>query len=329
MRDMPGDINCVVLLGPTASGKTGLAVRLARKFGWEIISADSRQVYKGLDIVSGKDLGEYFVDGQDIPHHLIDITTLDREYNVFCFQNDFYRLFEAMRAEGKMPFIVGGTGLYIESVILDYKLLPVPENKEQKARLNAMTQDELASLLIKLRPALHNKSDLLIKERTIKAIQIEAYKRTPERARAEAALASHPKVEPLVMGIKLEREDLYRNIEARLASRIRSGMIDEVRELHKTYSWETLEKLGLEARYVSFYLEGKISSVNDMEALLCTEIKHFAKRQETWFRRMERRGVKIHWLSSGPSSPDALFNEACALIEQGLGSGHSPSPADA
>lgn len=306
---MPGNIDCVILLGPTATGKTRLGVRLAQKYGWEIISADSRQVYKGLDLASGKDLDEYTVDGVRIPYHLIDITTLEDEYNVFRFQNDFYTLFDNMRARGMMPFVVGGTGLYLDSILRSYDLVSVPENRARREELERMSMEELSAMLIKLRPVLHNKSDLLAKDRVIKALEIELYKQSDEGKAAAASSSPRPRLNPLVIGVNMPRETLYKNIERRLSERLKDGMIDEIKRLHNDYPWERLEMLGLEGRYVSLYLEGKIPTEDEMREKLCTEIRHFAKRQETWFRKMERSGIKIHWL---PESEDAEKRFACA-----------------
>lgn len=309
------NVNCVVLLGPTAVGKTAIAVRLADKFGWDIISADSRQVYKGLDLGSGKDLSEYSINGKQIPYHLIDIATLDSEYNVFCFQQDFYRTFNSLKDQGKFAFVAGGTGMYLDSVVRGYDLLTVPENLKQKEELEKKSLEELGAMLLSLKPELHNKSDLAIKERVVKALQIELFKASPEGIKARSELLSRPKIEPLVIGTTLDRDELYRNIEIRLRQRIQEGMIEEVENLHKQFSWERLEKLGLEYRFVSFYLEGKISSKEEMEKQLCASIRHFAKRQETWFRGMERKGVKIHWLPR-ETSKEARYLAAVELIEK-------------
>ena len=309
------NVNCVVLLGPTAVGKTAIAVRLADRFGWDIISADSRQVYKGLDLGSGKDLSEYSINGKQIPYHLIDIATLDSEYNVFCFQQDFYRTFNSLKEQGKFAFVAGGTGMYLDSVVRGYDLLTVPENLEQKEELEKKSLEELGAMLLSLKPELHNKSDLAIKERVVKALQIELFKASPEGIKARSELLSRPKIEPLVLGTTLDRDELYRNIEIRLRQRIQEGMIEEVENLHKQFSWERLEKLGLEYRFVSFYLEGKISSKEEMEKQLCASIRHFAKRQETWFRGMERKGVKIHWLPR-ETSKEARYLAAVELIEK-------------
>ena len=309
------NVNCVVLLGPTAVGKTAIAVRLADRFGWDIISADSRQVYKGLDLGSGKDLSEYSINGRQIPYHLIDIATLDSEYNVFCFQQDFYRTFNSLKDQGKFAFVAGGTGMYLDSVVRGYDLLTVPENLKQKEELEKKSLEELGAMLLSLKPELHNKSDLAIKERVVKALQIELFKASPEGIKARSELLSRPKIEPLVLGTTLDRDELYKNIEIRLRQRIQEGMIEEVENLHKQFSWERLEKLGLEYRFVSFYLEGKISSKEEMEKQLCASIRHFAKRQETWFRGMERKGVKIHWLPR-ETSKEARYLAAVELIEK-------------
>lgn len=293
---MQSSVNTVVLLGPTAVGKTWLGVQLARHFGWDIISADSRQVYKGLDLGSGKDINEYSEGGSAVPYHLIGITTLASEYNVFNFQQDFYRIFSDFQKENKMSFIVGGTGMYIDSVVRDYELVPVPENPELHQNLMDTPLEELAEQLLSLKPDLHNKSDLVLKDRVVKALEIEMFKRSPEGKAVLEEKNARPKVKPFVIGTTIDRSNLHRNIEKRLFERIDQGMIEEVENLHKEFSWERLEKLGLEYRYVSFFLEGKIQTKKEMAEELYHAICQFAKRQETWFRGMERKGVEIHWL---------------------------------
>lgn len=293
---MQSSVNTVVLLGPTAVGKTWLGVQLARHFGWDIISADSRQVYKGLDLGSGKDINEYSEGGSAVPYHLIDIRTLASEYNVFNFQQDFYRIFSDFQKENKMSFIVGGTGMYIDSVVRDYELVPVPENPELHQNLMDTPLEELAEQLLSLKPDLHNKSDLVLKDRVVKALEIEMFKRSPEGKAVLEEKNARPKVKPFVIGTTIDRSNLHRNIEKRLFERIDQGMIEEVENLHKEFSWERLEKLGLEYRYVSFFLEGKIQTKKEMAEELYHAICQFAKRQETWFRGMERKGVEIHWL---------------------------------
>lgn len=293
---MQSSVNTVVLLGPTAVGKTWLGVQLARHFGWDIISADSRQVYKGLDLGSGKDINEYSEGGSAVPYHLIDIRTLASEYNVFNFQQDFYRIFSDFQKENKMSFIVGGTGMYIDSVVRDYELIPVPENPELHQNLMDTPLEELAEQLLSLKPDLHNKSDLVLKDRVVKALEIEMFKRSPEGKAVLEEKNARPKVKPFVIGTTIDRSNLHMNIEKRLFERIDQGMIEEVENLHKEFSWERLEKLGLEYRYVSFFLEGKIQTKKEMAEELYHAICQFAKRQETWFRGMERKGVEIHWL---------------------------------
>ena len=297
--------NCVMLMGPTAVGKTALGVRVARAFNWEIISADSRQVYKGLDIGSGKDIADYTItetdkDGKSIqvtiPYHMIDIATLDKEFNVFDFQQEFYRLFRIMQEKDSVPFVVGGTGMYLDSVIRSYDFVPVPENKELREELDKKSLVELDSILIGLKPDLHNKSDLLLRDRVVRAIEIAMFMKSPECEEMRAKLEPRPDIYPLVIGTTLERDQMHKNIEIRLKERLEQGMIDEVRNLHESgYSWERLEKLGLEYRFVSEYLEGKMD-YDTMQERLYHAICQFAKRQETWFRGMEKKGVKINWL---------------------------------
>ncbi len=329
MRDMQGAVACntVVLLGPTAVGKTAIGVRVADRFGWDIISADSRQVYKGLDIGSGKDLSEYTVrDGEtdrvrQIPYHLIDVVTLADEYSVYDFQKDFYAIFDVMRGQGNMPFIVGGTGMYVDSVVRGYELVEVPENPALRSRLEAMSLEELAEELRRIKPDLHNTSDLQERERAIHAIEIQTYMQGAEyralKERSGTAAERHG-VKPFVIGTTLPREQLRANITKRLAERLDAGMIEEVEGLHRQgYSWERLERLGLEYRFVSEYLEGKIASREELFSQLEHAIHRFAKRQETWFRGMERKGVTIHWLPE-TADKEARAAAAIAMIEREL-----------
>ena len=317
---MDGDYNCVVLLGPTAVGKTALGVRIARHYGWDIISADSRQVYKGLDLGSGKDIADYTLHEQlpdgtvqavQVPFHLIDVTTLAEEYNVFNFQQDFYSLFRSFSTQGKMPFVVGGTGMYLDAIVRGYNFVPVPENTALRAQLAEKSLQELGEMLLALRPNLHNKSDLTDRDRLLRAIEIQTFMQGAE-------LPDRPAVRAFVIGTTIPRELLRKNIAVRLKERIDAGMIEEVQGLHDAgYSWERLEKLGLEYRFVSEYLEGKIGSREDLFEQLYQAICHFAKRQETWFRGMERKGVTIHWL---PSVADrtARYDASLQLIDCAL-----------
>ena len=298
--------NTVVLLGPTAVGKTAVGVRIADHFGWDIISADSRQVYRGLDIGSGKDLAEYSTGGRQVSYHLIDVLTLEGEYSVYDFQRDFYGLFDGMRKQGRMPFIVGGTGMYIDSV--------VPENPELRSRLEAMTLEELADCLRRLKPGLHNTSDLQDRERAIHAIEIQSYMQGEayrERRGACGTEAERHGVRSFVIGTTLPRPLLRANITRRLEERLEGGMVEEVEGLHRQgYGWERLERLGLEYRFVSEYLEGKITDRTELFSRLEHAIHRFAKRQETWFRGMERKGVRIHWL---PEDADRDVRAAAAI----------------
>lgn len=317
--------NCVVLLGPTAVGKTSLGVKIASYFSWEIISADSRQVYKGLDLGSGKDLSEYSViqknaDGstlsKKIPYHLIDITTLESEYNCYNFQTDFYKLFKQFEAENKMPFVVGGTGMYLDSIVRGYDFMPVEENKTLRKELENKSLEELDEILLKLKPNLHNKSDLLIQERVIRAIEIQTYMQSEQCLIDRKNQEKRPNINAFVIGTSLEREVLRQNIKIRLEERLKQGMIEEVESLHNQgFSWERLEKLGLEYRYLSFYLEGKIQSKQEMFDELFHAITQFAKRQETWFRGMEKKGVKIHWLTK-ENDKQKKFEQAISLIQE-------------
>ncbi|MCH5295854.1 MAG: tRNA (adenosine(37)-N6)-dimethylallyltransferase MiaA [Treponema sp.] len=310
--------NTVILLGPTAVGKTALGVRIARHFGWDIISADSRQVYEGLDLGSGKDLDEYKAGGDEIQVHLIDRATLAQEYNVFKFQQDFYSLFDSMTAAGKMPFVVGGTGMYVDAVARGYDFMPVPRNDALRMELEGAPLESLAGMLLDLRPDLHNRSDLTDRERALRAIEIALYMRSPECGRARGEVPPRPRINCFIMGTTLPRETLRSNIDKRLRERMEQGMIQEVEGLHaQGFSWERLEKLGLEYRFISLFLEGKISSVEEMRERLYHAICQFAKRQETWFRGMEKKGAAIHWLPC-TQDKDARFNAALELIEKNV-----------
>ena len=311
--------NSIVLLGPTASGKTSLAVRLAYNFNLEIISADSRQVYKGLDLGSGKDLDEYNYSGKNIPYHLIDVTDLNSEYNVFDFTKDFYRAFKNITGRNIIPLIAGGTGMYLDAVIRKYELVEVPENPEFHQNLLSKPLEELSKLLLSLKPDLHNKTDLEDKARVIKAIEIASYMQSDEYLKNKEELLKLPDIQPLILGTSLERPLLRENIKKRLDERFAQGMIEEVENLHKQgFSYERMERLGLEYRFISEYLEGKITSKEELSEKLYTAICQFEKRQETWFSGMERKGVKINWLTK-ENSQDLKFNEAEKIIKATFG----------
>lgn len=311
-----GDFNSVVLLGPTAVGKTSLGVKLAAEFGFEIISADSRQVYKGLDLGSGKDLDEYTINGIQIPYHVIDVTDLSHEYNLFDYTKDFYKAFSDITSRGKIPLVVGGTGMYLDSFIRNYELVEVPENAELRKELESKSLEELDDILLKLKPDLHNRTDLALRDRVVKAIEIATYMKSEDYLKNKEELLRRPKVETLILGTTIDRTLLRENIKIRLKERFDEGMIDEVQGLHDAgFSWERMERLGLEYKFISEYLEGKIKSKEELFDSLYTAICQFAKRQETWFRGMERKGVKITWLTR-EANQVSKFNEAVKLIKE-------------
>ncbi len=283
--------NLIVVLGPTASGKTGLAVRLARRIGGEIISADSRQVYRGMDLGTGKDLAEYRRGGESIPVHLIDIFDPMEEFNVFTFQERFFFCFHEISGRGRFPLLVGGTGLYLDSVLRGYRMISVPEDTVLREKLAQEEMDFLRRHFLRLCPDAHNSTDLLERSRLIRAIEITQFSKEHPREAGPAMVLS-----PLVIGIHCERNDLRRRITIRLQARLEAGMVDEVRRLRdQGISWKKLESFGLEYRYISQYLQQKITR-EEMFQTLNTRIHQFAKRQETWFRRMEKNGVRIHWI---------------------------------
>ena len=290
--------NCLIILGPTAVGKTAIGVAVARAFNGEIISADSRQTYRYLDIGSGKDLADYAEseEGPAVPYHLIDITELPVEYNVYNYQQDFYRAFKDIRERGKLPVVVGGTGMYIDAIVRDYQLVILPENKKLHEELESTPLEVLADRLMKLQPDLHTKCDLLEKDRVIKALEIIEAKKQG----VDSTSVQRPDIHPLIIGTTLPRPQLWDNISLRLRERLDGGMLEEVQSIHDSgISWERLEKLGLEYRFCSQYLQGKIASKEELFEGLFIAIRQFAKRQETWFRMMEKKGVDIHWLDAG------------------------------
>jgi tRNA dimethylallyltransferase len=305
---MTSAFNLLVILGPTASGKTRLAVALARELGGEIISADSRQVFRGMDIGSGKDLHEY--DG--VPYHLIDILESGAEFSVFAFQRLFLEAFTAISARGRLPFLCGGTGLYLDAVLRGYRMMEVPEDRELRADLEAKNADELVAILQALQPRQHNTSDLLERGRTIRAIEIARYERAHKGLQEE-----FPETRPLAIGIRWERSELRKRITERLRRRLESGMIEEVQRLHEGgVAWERLDYYGLEYRYIGAFLQGKLNR-NDLFQRLNSAIHEFAKRQENWFRKMERNGVKINWVE-GAGDPLVLARGLLQGLRSGL-----------
>ena len=282
----------ITILGPTASGKTALAAALAARLDTEIISADSRQLYRGMDIGTGKDLADYVVDGKSIPYHLIDICDPGYKYNVFEYQHDFFRVFTSLRERGLVPILCGGTGLYIEAVLKGYKLLDVPPNPALRERLREKSLPELEILLASYK-VLHNKTDVDSVQRAIRAIEIEEFYRThaPD-VREYAPLNS------LLVGVAIDRELRREKISKRLRARLDEGMVDEVRcILSNGVAPEDLIYYGLEYKFLTLYIIGKLT-YEEMVSQLEIAIHQFAKRQMTWFRGMERRGCTIHWLDA-------------------------------
>ena len=282
----------ITILGPTASGKTPLAAALADRLSTEIISGDSRQVYRRMDLGTGKDLADYTVEGRQVPYHLIDIVEPGYKYNVFEYQRDFLKAYEEIVAKGKLPILCGGTGMYIESVLKGYRLLPVPENPELRSSLEGKTLDELTRILEGYKK-LHNSTDVDTAKRAIRAIEIEEYyKQQPPEYR------EFPSLKSLIIGVDIDRELRREKITRRLKQRLDEGMVDEVRGLLKEgIPAENLIYYGLEYKFLTQYAIGELT-YEEMFLQLETAIHQFAKRQMTWFRGMERRGFTIHWLDA-------------------------------
>ncbi len=282
----------ITILGPTASGKTPLAAALAYKLDTEIISGDSRQIYRRMDLGTGKDLEDYTVNNRQIPYHLIDIVEPGYKYNVFEYQHDFLNAYNEVRTKGKCPILCGGTGLYLESVLKGYKLLPVPENPELRASLADKSLEELTRLLSAYKK-LHNSTDVDTVKRAIRAIEIEEYyKRQPSEYR------EFPQIHSLIIGVDIDRELRREKISRRLKQRLDEGMVNEVKALLDSgIPPEDLIYYGLEYKYLTLYAIGELS-FDEMFHQLEIAIHQFAKRQMTWFRGMERRGFTIHWLDA-------------------------------
>lgn len=291
MQKQHSAYNLVTILGPTASGKTGLAANLAAKTGGEIISADSRQVYRGMDLGTGKDYGDYFVGDIEIPFHLIDIENPGVHYNVYRFQADFIRVFGEIQARGNLPVLCGGSGLYLEAVLKNYKLIQIPPNNHLRKELEGKSLEELIGILKDLKPELHNITDVETDRRAIRAIEIEQYSR--ENPDSDNSM---PEICSLNVGVKYDRDTRRRRITERLKQRLDEGMLDEVhRLLNSGLTSEQLIYYGLEYKYLTQHLTGELS-YDDMFRKLEIAIHQFAKRQMTWFRGMEKRGTKILWI---------------------------------
>lgn len=286
------DYDLITILGPTASGKTPLAAALASRLDSEIISADSRQVYCGMDLGTGKDLADYTVAGKTIPYHLIDIVDPGYKYNVFEYQRDFLQAYQSVRERGKLPILCGGTGLYLEAVLKGYRLIPVPENPELRNRLSDKSLDELTRILSSYKK-LHNSTDVDTVKRAIRAIEIEEYYLTQD-----VEERSFPTINSLIIGVDIDRELRREKITRRLKQRLDEGMVDEVRQLIAGgVSPDDLIYYGLEYKYLTLYAIGELT-FEEMFHQLEIAIHQFAKRQMTWFRGMERRGFTIHWIDA-------------------------------
>ena len=287
----------ITILGPTASGKTTLAAHLAARIGGEIISADSRQVYRRMDIGTGKDLDDYVVDGKQIPYHLIDIAEPGTKYNLFQYQQDFHDAYNDIKSRGATPILCGGTGLYIEAALKGYALSPVPQNPELRARLEGKSLEELTGMLVSLKQkngsVMHNTTDVDTAKRAIRAIEIETY--NAEHPTEERQM---PKIDSLVIGVNIDRESRREKITKRLRQRLDNGMVEEIRSIIDSgVAPEDLIYYGLEYKYVTEYVIGK-TTYDEMFRSLEIAIHQFAKRQMTWFRGMERRGTMIHWIDA-------------------------------
>ena len=297
----------ITITGPTACGKTSLAAELAFQLGGEIISADSRQVFRGMDIGTGKDLADYHIHGTDIPYHLIDIHDAGYEYNVYQFQNDFIRAFDDITARGRQPILCGGTGMYIEAVVKGYQLADAPIDPDFRQRMEAYTDEELTERLagyIKL----HNHTDTEDRDRLLRALEIQEYHRLhPDE------YPHIPDMQHLIIGVAFPREVVVERIGIRLRQRLEEGMIEEVKHLLDSGVPEArLLRYGLEYKHVTRHLRGQCT-YDEMYTNLYTDIRRFSKRQMTWFRRMERQGIPIHWID-GTQPLEAKVREVLSLM---------------
>jgi tRNA dimethylallyltransferase len=293
------DYNVITVLGPTATGKTKLSAQIAYNFNGEIISADSRQVYKGMDLGTGKDYEDYIIDHTKIPYHLIDIIDPSEEFNAFLFKEYFKNAYNQITDRSKLPVICGGTGFYLSSVIQNYKLNLKDDNF--KIEFEKLSLEELKSLFLTLNKSPHNTTDLLDKERIISALMIL-------RSKNDIYIDTN-EIKPLVIGVNPGRNEIKIRISQRLSKRLESGMIEEVKFLmNKGISFEKMQFFGLEYKYIALYLTGALN-YNDMFQKLNSAIQNFAKRQMTWFRKMEKEGIKINWIDSND------YSQAKILIE--------------
>ena len=300
-------IKLLTITGPTACGKTSLAAELAYQLGGEIISADSRQVFRGMDIGTGKDLADYHLHGVDIPYHLIDIHDAGYEYNVYQFQNDFIRAFNDIVGRGRQPILCGGTGMYIEAVVKGYQLADAPVDPEFRQRMEAYTDEELTQRLASL-IKLHNHTDTETRDRLLRALEIQEY-----HLQHPDEYPHMPDMEHLIIGVSYPRAQVIERIGIRLRQRLEEGMVEEVQHLLDSgVSAERLLRYGLEYKHITRYLR-KECSYEEMYENLYTDIRRFSKRQMTWFRRMERQGIPIHWID-GTQPMEAKVSEVMALF---------------
>lgn len=301
--------NLLTILGPTAGGKTSVATRMAYILNGEVISADSRQVYRSMDLGTGKDIDDYLVEGKKIPYHLIDIVNAGYKYNVYEYQRDFIDVFYDLEKRNKFPVLCGGSGMYIEAVLKGYKLIHVPVNNQLRAELEQKPIGELIDILSSYKN-LHNKTDIDTRKRIIRAIEIEKhYVQNPQLD------VDYPELLPLIVGVKFDRKSQRQRITNRLKQRLDEGMIDEVQKLLDSgISAETLVYYGLEYKFITQYISGELT-FHEMFKKLETAIHQFAKRQMTWFRRMERSGFKIHWLD-GYAPMHEKTNRILELLEK-------------
>ena len=284
------NLDLISIVGPTAVGKTSVAAHLAAAINGEILSADSRQVYRGMDLGTGKDYSDYVINGKQVPYHLIDIADAGYKYSVFEFQTDFLKAYSEVKARGNMPILCGGTGMYIDAVVKGYKLMKVPINDELRAELEAMTDQALEARLNALK-TVHNRSDFDTRKRLIRAIEIEQYQKEHE-----VEVVAYPRINNIYFGILVDRTTRRERITDRLHARLKAGMVEEVQALiDGGVPVETMLFYGLEYKFIAMYILGQIT-YDQMVEQLNFAIHHFAKRQMTWFRKMERDGNTIHWI---------------------------------
>jgi len=310
------DVKCLVVLGPTATGKTRLGVYLARRFGGEIVSADSRQVYRGLDIGTGKDLHEYTCGGPAVPFHLIDVVAPGEEYNLHRFMQDARRAIADIAARGKLPLIVGGTPLYINALLENYQLPGGAPDADLRQSLAQFTDRELAARLQSLAPELYARTDRTQRRRLLRALEIAA------AAKTEHARNGLPyRLKPLLLAPLFPRSQVHARIAQRLQARLNDGLLTEVQRLHdQGLAWERLEALGLEYRFAALFLQGRLPR-EQFESSLLARIRRLCRAQDIWFRKMERAGWQIHWIPQGDQE------KAAALTGRFLQNRPLPPPA--